>query len=268
MPSARQRHHLVLQLRHARRMVTTRRSETADRRLAQILTCIAGSLNAGAFLLVGQYTSHMTGIVSSVADNLVIGAGWASAAGAGALMAFTVGAAASAMLINWYRRQGSRTPYAAPLLLEAVLLAAFGLAGAVLPSSPTLLAIGIPLFCFLMGLQNATITKVSGARMRTTHMTGIVTDIGIELGKLTYWNRGGDVAASLVLADRAKLLLLASLLSCFFAGGVAGAVAFSWLGAAATLPVATLMAALAFAPAVEAKFVRQRFSNRGIRHEN
>ena len=39
---------------------------------------------------------------------------------------------------------------------------------------------------FHHGLQNALITKLSRAEIRTTHITGIVTDIGIELGKLLY----------------------------------------------------------------------------------
>jgi len=38
------------------------------------------------------------------------------------------------------------------------------------------------LLCFIMGLQNAVITKISHAEIRTTHVTGLVTDVGIELG--------------------------------------------------------------------------------------
>jgi uncharacterized membrane protein YoaK (UPF0700 family) len=37
-----------------------------------------------------------------------------------------------------------------------------------------------------MGLQNAMVTKLSGARIRTTHLTGITTDIGIEAVRLGY----------------------------------------------------------------------------------
>ncbi|WP_164176991.1 DUF1275 family protein, partial [Streptococcus pneumoniae] len=73
------------------------------------------------------------------------------------------------------------------------------------------------------GLQNAIITKVSQARIRTTHVTGIVTDIGIELGKLIYWNRSRGEGLDMVRADRDKLRLLGALLAAFFAGGVLGA---------------------------------------------
>ena len=65
------------------------------------------------------------------------------------------------------------------------------------------------MLCFIMGLQNATVTKISGARIRTTHVTGMVTDVGIELGKLVYWNRDPIRSETLrVRADRPKLRLL------------------------------------------------------------
>ena len=51
------------------------RSPEANLRLGLVLTFVAGATNAGGFLAVGSYTSHMTGIVSSVADDLVLGHG-------------------------------------------------------------------------------------------------------------------------------------------------------------------------------------------------
>lgn len=67
---------------------------------------------------------------------------------------------------------------------------------------------------FTMGLQNALITKLSHAEIRTTRVTGLVTDIGIELGKLMYWNRTSGEAGQLppVIANRGRLALLALLL--------------------------------------------------------
>jgi len=67
------------------------------------------------------------------------------------------------------------------------------------------------LLCFMMGLQNAVISKLSNAEIRTTHVTGIGTDIsiGIELGKLSYWNRRHPmVEQQLVLANRDRLKVL------------------------------------------------------------
>jgi hypothetical protein len=80
--------------------------------------------------------------------------------------------------------------YALPLMLEAALILLFGLMGAQLARFEGLtVPFTIVLLCFVMGLQNAMVTKLSGGVVRTTHLTGTVTDLGIELGKLVYWNR-------------------------------------------------------------------------------
>jgi len=103
-----------------------------------------------------------------------------------------------------------------------------------------------------MGLQNAIITKISKAEIRTTHMTGIVTDIGIELGKLFYWNvseSGPGVTA--VRADRSRLRLLASLLGMFFIGGLAGALGFKYVGFISTLPLSAMLVVLAVVPLMD-----------------
>ena len=101
-----------------------------------------------------------------------------------------------------------------------------------------------------MGLQNAIVTKLSNAVIRTTHMTGIVTDLGIELGKLVYWNRHPDAPAP-VRADRTRLKVLTSLLAGFVLGGITGALGFKWLGYAFTVPMALLLAVMALVPAMD-----------------
>jgi len=223
------------------------------------LTFIAGAINAGGFLAVGQYTSHMSGVLSSMADNVALGGMALIAAGLAAFIPFVAGAACSAILINWGRRHHLGSRYALPLLLEAVLLCAFGALGWVAHPSPGFVASAVPLLCFIMGLQNATVTKISGARIRTTHVTGIVTDIGIELGKLFYWNRNRH-ADGIVMADREKLRLLALLLSSFFLGGVTGAIGFSHLGFLFSLPFALLLALVAGPPLAEDVFAQARRS--------
>ncbi|MBW6397777.1 DUF1275 domain-containing protein [Roseomonas sp. HJA6] len=228
------------------------RAEATEKQLGLTLTFVAGAINAGGFMVVGQYTSHMSGIVSSMADHVALGMGQVALAGMLALASFMAGAAHSAWLINFGRRLGWRGSYALPLLVEAALLLAFGIMGALLPSELVAIPV-VPLLCFLMGVQNACITKISGARMRTTHITGIVTDLGIEIGKLTYWNADPTRDAPKVMADRAKMKLLAGLLCCFAFGGLVGAWAFARIGLAACLPLAVVLLILANAvvPAAE-----------------
>lgn len=57
-------------LNYARRLTGPQRSAQANRHLGYTLAFVAGASNAGGFLAVHQYTSHMTGIVASAADSL------------------------------------------------------------------------------------------------------------------------------------------------------------------------------------------------------
>ncbi|MYM94945.1 YoaK family protein [Duganella vulcania] len=232
-------------MHYLRAMTSPQRTDISNRRLGRSLAFVAGAVNAGGFFAVGQYTSHMSGIVSAVADDAALGDVRLVLAGLASLLSFLLGAATSAILINWGRRRGAQSLYALPLIVEAALLLCFGLMGARLDASGQVSAI-IALLCFVMGLQNAIITKVSRAEIRTTHVTGLVTDIGIELGKMFYWN--DSALAERVMADRGKLLLLSSLLGMFLLGGLAGAFGFKYLGFIVTVPLAVALLSLAIIP--------------------
>ena len=194
----------------------------------------------------------MSGIVSSMADNLALGDVDLVAVGLTSLLSFLAGAATSAILINWGRRRQLLSQYATPLMLEASLLLLFGLLGSNLETHRVLFVPAtVCLLCYVMGLQNAMITKVSRAEIRTTHVTGLVTDIGIELGKLVYWNGGAASRGPAVHADRRKLMLLGSLLLSFLGGGLTGALGFKHLGFVSTVPLAMILLALAVVPIVD-----------------
>lgn len=240
-------------LNYLRTLTTPTRTETSNRRLGCGLAFVAGAANAGGFLAVGQYTSHMSGIVSSLADNLILGQIAFVASAAGSVAAFLMGAATSAILINWGRQRQAHSIYATPLLLEAVLLLCFGLLGVNLEAHRLFyVPMTVALLCYVMGLQNAMITKISKAEIRTTHVTGLVTDIGIELGKGIYWNRRVPSSSNhYVRADRRKLKLLGSLLCFFLAGGTAGAFGFKSVGFVATVPLAAVLILFASVPIVD-----------------
>lgn len=243
-------------LDYARGLTSTVRTGRENTHLGVGLAFVAGATNAGAFLAVHQYTSHMTGIVSSMADAVMLGDRMVFFTGLGALLSFVGGAATTAILVNAARRRGLSSAYALPLLLEAMLMLVFGLVGTRLDDvHAVFVSATVALLCFLMGLQNAVITKISRAEIRTTHVTGIITDLGIELGKLVYVNRFADgqvgTGADRVVADRGRLRLLGLLLGGFFGGGVLGAAGFQAVGYAATVPLALLLVGLSAVPVVD-----------------
>ncbi len=223
------------------------RSARTNLRLGCTLCVVAGATNAGGFLAVGQYTSHMTGILSSVADNLILGKLQLALVGVALLVAFISGSMATAWIVNWSRRRQMRSAYARPLILEAGLLLVFGSFGTAINHFATFFVpITVLLLCFIMGLQNAVITKVSQAEIRTTHVTGLLTDLGIELGKLFYLN--GSAFPQKIVANRRKLRIHAALVGSFCGGALVGAFGFKHYGYVATIPLALLLLVLTWGP--------------------
>ncbi len=241
---------------YLRRLTGNVRSPEANRQLAYYLTFVAGAANAGGFLAVQQYTSHMSGIVAAMADDLALGMIVLVLQGIGALASFLAGAASSAIIINMARRSHLTSQYALPLMLEAVLLMCFGLLGGNIEHLRWLFGpVTVMVLCFIMGLQNAMVTKVSNAEIRTTHVTGMVTDVGIELGKLFYWNiTESNESTPFVRANREKLIMLSTLIGLFFVGGVTGALGFARVGFISTVPLACLLLVLAAVPVADDVF--------------
>jgi uncharacterized membrane protein YoaK (UPF0700 family) len=92
-----------------------------------------------------------------------------------------------------------------------------------------------------MRLQNAVVTRISDARIRTTHVTGMVTDIGIELGNMIDVARGREAPPD----QAGKLKLHGFTVLSFLAGGVLGVLAFDRFGAAFLFGMAILLFLLA-----------------------
>ena len=216
--------------------------------LGAVLCFVAGAINAGGFLAVGMYTSHMSGVVSSMADNAVLGQWLAVWIGLWSLLAFVGGAMTTALMVRWALRRNLRSAYSRPLLVEAVLLLVFGLFGAAIDArSVALVPYAVVLLCFIMGLQNALITKRSNAEIRTTHITGLVTDLGIELGNLVYINRSFPEAKK-VRANRSKIGNYLKLLASFVLGALTGAWGFKTVGYIATVPLSLVLVTLVVRP--------------------
>jgi uncharacterized membrane protein YoaK (UPF0700 family) len=208
-----------------------------------ILAFTAGAINAGGFVAAGRYSSHMTGILSSTADALVVGKISLLIGGMFSLLAFVAGAITSTMQISWARRTQLHAEHAWSLVIEASLLLVVGIYGELfIADAQILIPATILLLCFTMGIQNAIIVKISSTEVRTTHMTGIVTDLGIELGRLFYWNRNKNLTETFkVLADRGKLKVRLQMITSFLAGAVCGSHAFAYMSFAASIPFAALL---------------------------
>jgi len=188
------------------------------------LSCVAGMVNVVGFLgFEHQAITHLTGTTSQLGMALVqrdwrnVGHLW------GILIAFCLGATLSGLIVqDATLRLGRR--YGVVLLLVSLLL-----------------LVSIPLFkqqqiwgalaaAMACGLQNAMATTFSGAVVRTTHLSGMFTDLGIGLGHLL---RGLPLPMK-------RLTLSGLIISGFLAGGVGGAWLFLHFGYDALLAPALL----------------------------
>lgn len=182
------------------------------------LAAIAGFVNSALLSFYHVPVSHMSGAVSRLSIDV----------GAGALadltyvlsifIGFFLGATLSGLIIGGRQLLPGRR-YGVVLLLEGALLAAS--AALLLRGSP----LGVAVAALACGAQNAMASSYYGLVIRTTHVTGIITDLGVLAG---HWLRHRRVRAW-------RVLLLAGILSGFFTGGVAGAVIVTRLGARALL---------------------------------
>ena len=104
------------------------------------------------------------------------------------MVSFVLGAATSVVVIQSRLRRGEQPRWATPLVIVVLLLcgvAMAGRAGAFGDMSATTTeppATFLSLLAFAMGLQNAAVASTTGLAVRTTHVTGPATDVGIHLG--------------------------------------------------------------------------------------
>ena len=176
-----------------------------------LLTFSAGMVNAIAYLsFTNQAVTHVTGSITLASVGMAQGE-WASVSGLLAVvLAFFSGAFLSGLIIKGETLRLGRG-YGFILLLESVLLMTSLWLYYHSSFSGQLVA------SFACGLQNAMVSTFSGAVLRTTHMTGILTDLGAKLGR---WMRGAPT-------DKRRLRLYWLLLAGFTSGGALGAVMFS-----------------------------------------
>jgi uncharacterized membrane protein YoaK (UPF0700 family) len=222
--------------------------------LALALPFVAGAINASGFFAVGSYTSHVTGNVARIGDELAQGHGHLALRWCGFAGAFVLGAMVATGMVLWARARGEAR-YFRGLLLEAILLAIFASLN-LSADKPRLFFndfVLTALLCFAMGLQNAMVTKLSGARIRTTHLTGVTTDIGIEAVRLghRFWQRLRTAPLAAVVrdlwsdSDFVHLRLHASIWLSFLLGAVVGPLGYIRVGHFALLIPCAILVVLA-----------------------
>lgn len=178
---------------------------------AWLLASIAGMVDViamSSFTHIG--VSHHSGNTTLFGAALALG-DWAAAVHLlGVMLAFVAGTATSGFIVqDSVLRLGHR--YGVSLLIESSLL----LVAAWLMQRGE--AAGLYVAAGASGMQNAMVSTYSGSLVRTTHLTGMYTDIGLAIGHAL---RGLPV-------DGRRMVLAVTVISGFLAGAVAGGIGFA-----------------------------------------
>lgn len=220
-------------------------------RLAVTLAWIAGYTNILTIITLGTVTSHVSGTTSNLGRDIAIGA-WDVAGMAMLLLAtFYAGAVISALSTEMGRRRGWESIYILPIALQTLLLLIFcvGLrvmGGVMNHFTPTYFLM-ITVASMAMGLQNATITRISSGVVRTTHVTGVLTDLGIETALAFFWlwdkrrnvpplNPRNLLRSLTHHPSPGRLLLLGSIMGSFALGAALGTIAHELFPREAMVP--------------------------------
>jgi len=233
------------------------RSDRQNRQLAGYLAFVGGYVNSSGFVLIGTFTSHVTGNVGRLANDAALGQYAAAIAALSLVFSFFAGAfSASAIVESRFLSSVGPRAYAVALALESFLLLSFtALSYVTIGAHARVLDAEAALLCAAMGMQNALVTRLSGAVVRTTHLTGVVTDLGIEAARwFRFWRHSLSAVTRVPLvlgrnpAERpalSKVLLLGTIAASFLAGAGSGAYSAVHLGHGSMLIAAAAVAACA-----------------------
>lgn len=204
------------------------RSHTEDRKLALWLATTAGLLNAIALGAFGFFPSHMSGNTSQLSSE-VSTTDFRNILYFGTfILAFVAGAVTARMCVIWGIINNNRLIFCQVLLVEGLLLTGVALYEIFFHTFTSNREV-ITMLCGLMGLHNATSTQLSNGRVRSTHITGTLTDAGISLASVVCAMLRRDHSKD-AKAQRSQLNTHLTTIFSFLTGGVVGLSLFTWFG--------------------------------------
>lgn len=191
------------------------RTLTHNLKLASLLSFVAGIVNVSGLFAVQRLTTNVTGHFAFFADELVQQHFAQGIVYLVFIVFFLLGAFCSNLLIEIISRINERFINSIPVGIEISILTGIAfLDPATISANANTIAC---LLLFAMGLQNALVTSLSNAVVRTTHLTGLFTDLGIELSQLLFY-KSAEQQKKLTGAIKLRTTIILF----FFLGGVAG----------------------------------------------
>lgn len=201
------------------RHIGRKRNYKHNLRLAVLLCFTAGMVNAAGFFAFSVLTTNVTGHAALLAQKLATGDLRATRMVGLWLILFLAGAFFSSFCTGKIG-PNKRFGYAIPIVSEIVILILVGSFGYTFDQSIIKTEYFAGSLLFAMGMQNALVSTISGYVVRTTHLTGMFTDLGIDLYALLSAPRKN------LINVRKKIILRLVIIFFFLAGGIAGGYVF------------------------------------------
>ncbi|MFD2866477.1 YoaK family protein [Mucilaginibacter antarcticus] len=201
------------------RHLGTKRTYLHNVKLASLLGITAGFINAAGFLAFGVLTTNVTGHAALFSEGIVMQQWQTVRVIALWMLLFLAGAFISSLILS---RVGKNRQYSyvIPIVIEIIVLLGVALLGHKYDNSPIAKEIFAGSLLFAMGLQNSLVSMVSGSVVRTTHLTGTFTDLGIELAQ--YIQRKPEDRPAISI----RIKLHSAIISFFLFGALVGSYLF------------------------------------------
>lgn len=217
-----------------------RRSFKHNLQLAILLCLTAGFINAAGYLAFNVLTTNVTGHAALLAVGVATAHWRAARMVALWLILFLLGAFSSAVIISKVGRNKANA-YTIPILIVIVMILFVAMFGHTYDHTLVKTEYFAGSLLFAMGMQNALVSVVSGSVVRTTHLTGMFTDLGIDLSAAVLSN------APVNGALKNRIWLRLTIIIFFLLGGIAGGVIFMRISFYAFfIPASVLFIALFF----------------------
>ncbi|HMI07570.1 MAG TPA: YoaK family protein [Flavobacterium sp.] len=200
-----------------------KRTSKHNLQIASLLSFVAGIVNVAGFMAVAKLTTNVTGHFAFFVDEIFKLNFWQGFIYFLYIFFFFLGSFTSSFFVELLSRKNENYVYIIPTSIESLILLLIALLGKnLILENPNLIACSL---LFAMGLQNSLVTRISNATVRTTHLTGLFTDLGIELSQLFFYK---EQESKDKLFSSIKLRL--TIISFFFIGGIIGGIFYSKIG--------------------------------------
>jgi uncharacterized membrane protein YoaK (UPF0700 family) len=193
-------------------------------RLATLLSLVAGIVNITGVLAVKTLTTNVTGHFAFFAEEMMKNDYAAAITFFVFTIFFLIGAFTSNFLAELVSKKQPQLSHVIPISLEMIVLISVGFFGSNADLSTMDGKLTAFFMLFAMGIQNSLVTKISQSTVRTTHLTGLFTDLGIELSQLFFYKRADEVKKL-----KTNIYLKLSIITFFFIGCFTGGIIYHFL---------------------------------------